>query len=175
MKQLRTIEMFVYTCPNCGNILRTVRPEIYHFCPHCAYPIKVDEQTQQEVSVQSAVDKISQLDSIISQYDKYVERAEKIIPVSSFDAEKIELNGDTISVTGQIYACGYSDYVQYEFPAEWLFLDDEELKIAKQRQQEEERKREEALRKQQELETAKKLEEEERAELARLKAKYESH
>lgn len=45
-------EMFVYTCPNCSNILRTDHPDIYQYCPQCAYPIKADERNQQEVTVQ---------------------------------------------------------------------------------------------------------------------------
>ena len=48
-------EMFVYTCPNCGNILRTDHPDMYQYCPQCAYPIKEDDKERQEVTVQMPV------------------------------------------------------------------------------------------------------------------------
>ena len=57
MKKSHNIEMFEYTCPNCGNILRTDHPEIYHFCPQCAYPIKSDDRIRQKEKYLSELDR----------------------------------------------------------------------------------------------------------------------
>ena len=130
---------------------------------------------------------VEEFRKFLTEYDKALKKAESIAinycdAPSDFTAEYFyfEDDSDTITVWGNYWCCGEYCEVGYDFPMVWLLMSDDEVKKEveeREHQKEIEREKEEQRRKEEakklaELE-AQRVEAYERAELLRLKAKYE--
>ena len=104
-------------------------------------------------------------------------RAEVIlVPGNYWDIEYVIWDHDTKLDRDEIIAIGTDidgDYHDESFPIEWLFLDDESLKKAKEEEKERIRKEKEEHEARLKAEEDKIVEEKERAEYERLKEKFE--
>lgn len=121
---------------------------------------------------------IEEISDIIDRYESIVDRADKIVRKYGcslkyyFDVEHIEMSRDlqSLIVTGTDYDGEYHDGA---LPASWLFISDEELKVAVD--EEVERRRQIKLEIQAHLKKKRQeeFEKQERAEYERLKLKFE--
>ena len=121
---------------------------------------------------------IDELKSLIDTYNRLTRKSgditERYLGGYNFSADSIEYDANgQIEVYGTETCRGCTDYASYEFPMEWLFLSEDELKRAA-----EEKKRQDKLaeeRRQKELAElrAQRIRERELQTLAELKAKYE--
>lgn len=120
---------------------------------------------------------IAELDNFLEEYNEIKEKVynicEKYCHARNFSIEFFGIAKDNIEVSGTECIYGCNDYAEFSFPAEWLFLSPEDLDKAyeEKMQKDLEKKREEAKRDAEKA--SKELENKEKAELARLKAKYE--
>ena len=123
------------------------------------------------------INNINELEQLIENYDEIKEKAEHIIKkyygAFNFFIESFYCSNNKFEANGDETYYGCTDYAEYSFPAEWLFLPDEELNtiIEEQKRKDELERQEEEKRKAEE--EARKIEIKERLELERLKAKYE--
>ena len=123
------------------------------------------------------INNINELEQLLENYSEIKEKAEYIIKkyygVCNFSIEAFYYSNNKLEATGEETYYGCTDYAEYSFPAEWLFLPNEELTniIEEQKHKDKIKRQEEEKRKAEE--EARKLEIKERLELERLKAKYE--
>lgn len=120
---------------------------------------------------------IAELDNFLEEYNEIKEKVynicKKYCGAQNFSVELFDINKDNIEVSGTECIYGCNDYAEFSFPAKWLFLSPEELDIAyKEKTQKDLAEKCEKAKIAAE-EAAKELENKEKAELARLKAKYE--
>ena len=122
----------------------------------------------------------NKLDEIISNYDALFDRVKEIIKAYKFDdidfseLEWLQIGTDEVTVDYRYYDSGEYFQTSVKFPIDWLYLDNTELE--KKTEEKREADRLESLRKEEERKqrAAQEAEARELAELARLKAKYES-
>ena len=120
---------------------------------------------------------IAELDNLLEEYNEIKEKIYNICVeychARNLSIEWFAIINGNIEVSGTECICGCNDYAEYSFPTEWLFLSPEELDNAykEKLQKDLEEQREKAKREAEKA--AKELEIKEKAELARLKAKYE--
>lgn len=126
------------------------------------------------------MDKIKTIEDIkntIENYEWLKEKAKNIIPYDA-DITYIEdlylADDENIEIYGSSIHCGYNYTESTIVPIKWLFLDEKELKQAKEERhqtelKEKERKKQEKIEKEKREQEAKDL-----AEYERLKKKYES-
>ena len=122
----------------------------------------------------------NKLDEIISNYDALFDRVKEIIKAYKFDdidfseLEWLQIGTDEVTVDYRYYDSGEYFQTSVKFPIDWLYLDNAELE--KRAEEKREAAWREALRKEEERKkrAVQETEARELAELARLKAKYES-
>lgn len=124
---------------------------------------------------------LDELKNLIDTYYDLVKKAEDIaeryLGAWNFSADTIEYryNADGyIEVCGTETCRGWTECASYEFPMEWLFLPEDELKRAGEEKKQQDRLAEEQCKKELAELQARETREKELAELARLKAKYEA-
>ena len=120
---------------------------------------------------------ITELDNFLEEYDELKEKiyniCVKYCGARNISIELIRIVNDNIEVSGTECIYGCNDYAEYSFPAEWLFLSPEELDNAYKEKLQKDLEEQRAKAKRDAEQAAKELEIKEKAELARLKAKYE--
>ena len=123
------------------------------------------------------INNINELEQLLENYSEIKEKAEYIIKkyygVFNFSIESFYYSNNKLEASGDETHYGCTDYAEYSFPVEWLFLSNEELTtiIEEQKRKDKIKRQEEEKRKAEE--EARKIEIKERLELERLKAKYE--
>lgn len=121
----------------------------------------------------------NKLDEVISNYDALFDRVREIIKAYKFmdiefsELEWLQISADEVYVDYRYYDSGEYFQTSVKFPIDWLYLDKAELE--KKTEEKRETDRLEALRKEEARKkcVAQEAEAREKAELARLKAKYE--
>jgi len=122
----------------------------------------------------------NKLNEVIGNYDVLFDRVKDIIKVYKFmdiefsELEWLQIGTDEIFVDYRYYDSGEYFQTSVKFPIDWLYLDNTKLKMKAEEKREADRC--EMLRKEEERKkrAVQEAEAREKAELARLKAKYES-
>lgn len=121
----------------------------------------------------------NKLDEVISNYDALFDRVKEIIKAYKFmdiefnELEWLQIGTDEVTVDYRYYDSGEYFQTSVKFPIDWLYLDNTELE--KKTEEKREADRHEMLRKEEERKkcAVQEAEAREKAELLRLKAKYE--